>query len=350
MPRDTYFVTCPRCGEEFDERLKACPHCKSPNRKSVCRTCGAQIGARVTRCPACGAKHRKRMNLFEKIVISICCFFAFLVFLAILFPSSPKSSDSGKSSTALTASSSVANEPAVFDASAYNYISAERISEFGKYMAGEKVITKVPVSNLGSRSIKSHLTDDESYTYDIICEFEDKIDGASEGASVIVAGFIQESSSSAKTVTIEYCRIVPDGSYNMKDEPDSQQAYCETLKQAVIDAEAAALAKEKSDYITDCEDVSYSGVSRNPDEYKGKKVYISGTVIQVQEGFLDTVTMRVQTDYGIWYVTYTRKEGESRILENDYITCYGECRGVETYVAVLGNTITIPSMQMEYYD
>ena len=222
--------------------------------------------------------------------------------------------------------------------------------EFGKYMPGEKVVTKIPASSVSSRSIKSHLSDDESFSYDIVCEFEDKIDNVSEGDSVTVAGSIQASSSSVKTVIIECCRIVSDGSYNMKDEPNSQQAYCEALKQAVIDAEVSVLAKEKSDYITDCEDVSYSGVSRNPDEYKGKKVYISGTVIQVQEGFLDTVTMRVQTDYGIWYVTYTRSEGESRILENDYITCYGECQGVETYIAVLGNTVTIPSMRMEYYE
>lgn len=106
----------------------------------------------------------------------------------------------------------------------------------------------------------------------------------------------------------------------------------------------------REEYIAQCEDLSYSDVSRNPDSYKGRKAVISGTVIQVQEGMLDSVTMRVQTPYGIWYVTYVRPEGESRILENDQITCYGECNGVETYIAVLGNQVTIPSMRMEYHD
>lgn len=114
------------------------------------------------------------------------------------------------------------------------------------------------------------------------------------------------------------------------------------------DGKSPELTREE--YIAQCEDLSYSGISRNPDEYKGRKTVINGTVIQVQEGILDSVTLRVQTEYGIWYVTYTRPEGESRILENDRITCYGECNGVETYIAVLGNTVTIPSMRMKYYD
>ena len=207
MPKATYFVTCPRCGEEFDERLKACPHCKTKNRKAICRTCGAEISARVKRCPACGARHRQRMNSVEKILVAIICFFSVLSCFAL-------SSQNG------------------------------------------------------------------------------------------------------------------------------QSAKEEVKDPAVVRAE----------YIAECEDLSYSDICRNPDDYKGKKTFFSGTVIQVQEGVFDSVILRVQTDYGIWYVTYTRSEGESRILENDSITCYGECKGVETYVAVLGNTVTIPSMRMEYYD
>lgn len=106
----------------------------------------------------------------------------------------------------------------------------------------------------------------------------------------------------------------------------------------------------RAEYIAECEDLSYSGISRTPDEYKGRKTVISGTVIQVQEGILDSAVYRVQTDYGIWYVAYTRGEGESRILENDWITCYGECNGVATYIAILGNSVTVPSMTMKYYD
>ncbi len=207
MQKQIYYVTCPRCGEEFDEKMKRCPYCQTPNRKSVCKTCGAQISASVKRCPSCGAKHRKKLSPIGKILVAV--FGVLFIFMCI-------------------------------------------------GMASQ--------------------------------------DTSTQGA----------------------------------------------------DGKSPELTREE--YIAQCEDLSYSGISRNPDEYKGRKTVINGTVIQVQEGILDSVTLRVQTEYGIWYVTYTRPEGESRILENDRITCYGECNGVETYIAVLGNTVTIPSMRMEYYD
>ena len=36
-----------------------------------------------------------------------------------------------------------------------------------------------------------------------------------------------------------------------------------------------------------------------------------------------------------------------RVLEDDWVTVYGTCKGVYSYTAVLGNTITIPSMWAE---
>lgn len=208
MQKQIYHVICPRCGEEFDEKLKRCPNCKTQNRKAVCRTCGAQISAKATRCPACGAKHRKRMSNAEKAIV--------VALVALFF---------------------------------------------------------------------------------LLC-----------------VGLLSQGESDGTT------------------------------------ADTKSPEELRTEYIADCEDLSYSGVSRNPDDYKGKKTVISGTVIQVQEGILDSVVFRVQTDYGIWYVTYSRGDGESRILEGDYITCYGECKGVETYLSVLGATVTIPSMRMEYCD
>ena len=175
-----------------------------------------------------------------------------------------------------------------------------------------------------------------------------------EGSYVTVAGMVILTKSS-DVVSIDYCHIVPDGTYLMENEPDKQQEYCESLKQAALDAEAERIANEKEDYIADCSTPSYDDVARNPDNYEGRKVKISGSVIQVSESFLNifdtnSVDFRVETPEGIWYVTYSRPEGESRILEGDYITCYGECDGVTTYISVLGSNVTIPKLIMKYHD
>lgn len=109
----------------------------------------------------------------------------------------------------------------------------------------------------------------------------------------------------------------------------------------------------REEYIASCETIAYSDIARDPDNYKGTPVTFSGKVIQVSEGWLNTVVYRIATKNGyddIIYVTYTREEGESRILENDSITIYGNCDGVETYMSVLGGNITIPSVKMKYFE
>lgn len=110
---------------------------------------------------------------------------------------------------------------------------------------------------------------------------------------------------------------------------------------------------ERTQYISQCEKVNYEDVARTPDNYKNKKIVVSGEVIQIQEGLFHSVVMRVSSGGSyddIWYVTYTKNKDEANILENDKIVIYGECTGTETYTTVLGSSITIPSVKMVYYD
>lgn len=348
MNKPVYQVTCPMCGTVFDEKLNRCPNCHAPNRLSVCRTCGNLVSARAHRCPACGAWHRQRMNTFEKILVGFILVFVLFFWAVTLMPSG----DESVSNSTIEASQQV--HEAEFDASDYVFLSAERIKEFGEYLAGERVITSAPASSVSKKAIKSDIVDDDSVTYDIIFNFENPVENATEGSYVLVAGMVSPVSSS-DVVSIDYCRIVPGGIYSLENEPDKQQEYCESLKQAMLDLEAERIAKEKADYIADCATPSYDDVARNPDSYDGRKVKISGSVIQVSESFLDifdtnSVDLRVEAPDGVWYVSYDRPEGESRILEGDYITCYGECDGVTTYISVLGGNVTVPKLIMKYHD
>ena len=108
----------------------------------------------------------------------------------------------------------------------------------------------------------------------------------------------------------------------------------------------------RAEYIDSCEYVAYSDIARNPDQYQSRHVTFNGTVVQVSEGSGNSVVYRIATAGAyddVIYVTYTRKEGESRILEDDFITIYGDCDGVTSYESVLGGTITIPSVKMKYF-
>lgn len=106
----------------------------------------------------------------------------------------------------------------------------------------------------------------------------------------------------------------------------------------------------RAEYISGCEPVVYKDVERNPGTFEGKTIAVKGEVIQVAEGWFNAVTLRIKSEEGIWYATYTRNEDDPRILEDDIILAYGKCTGVKTYSTVLGSSMTIPAMEIEYYD
>lgn len=129
---------------------------------------------------------------------------------------------------------------------------------------------------------------------------------------------------------------------------DDHIAISEISTNGKVDAEEQ-MAVLKEEYAATCETVKYSDVERYPDKYEGMRIKVSGKVIQVSEGWFDSVTLRIKDGNGdTWYAEYSRKEGESRILENDRVTAYGTCSGVETYTTIMGESVTIPAIKIEY--
>lgn len=135
---------------------------------------------------------------------------------------------------------------------------------------------------------------------------------------------------------------------------------------AVSNGDGSGYTKESPEYaelsreeymekcVTASYGVSYADVARNPDYYKGQLITTTGKVIQVLE-YGNELQLRLQEetdnweDEYIWYVFYTRTDGEGRILENDTMTIYGENVGMYSYETVLGNTVTIPAILMKYH-
>lgn len=96
-------------------------------------------------------------------------------------------------------------------------------------------------------------------------------------------------------------------------------------------------------------ELPYTDVARTPDAYNGTLAVCSGRVLQTMEDD-GSVTMRLATsgDYDdVVLVGYQADILDFRVLEDDWVTVYGTCKGVYSYTAVLGNTITIPSMWAE---
>ena len=151
---------------------------------------------------------------------------------------------------------------------------------------------------------------------------------------------------------IVYALFSSNDSTELNTDTQSQaatQKKTETTTKAIPTTEAPTLSP--SEYKKQCKSVSYEKIARNPDDYKGELVKFTGKVEQVIEHSWIPNEYRVSVtkgDYGLWedvvYVKYTLPEGSSRILEGDIVTFYGECEGTTSYLSILGQTVTIPSV------
>lgn len=120
-------------------------------------------------------------------------------------------------------------------------------------------------------------------------------------------------------------------------------------------AEEKAKVNEEKAFKDSCKTYKYKEIARNPDKYAGKNVKFTGEVMQVSEGWFNSVTILLQVtknEYGWYedtvYCNYTYKDGEDKILEDDIITIYGTCEGDTSYISVLGSSITIPEVNIKY--
>lgn len=116
---------------------------------------------------------------------------------------------------------------------------------------------------------------------------------------------------------------------------------------------------EEDEYKKTCQEISYDDLARNPDSYKYDHFTFTGEVIQVYEDGIYTILRIDVTPYTIGdsvlykdtiYAEVYIPSGADRILEDDIITVWGQCSGLITYESVFGQQISIPGLDIEYYE
>lgn len=123
-----------------------------------------------------------------------------------------------------------------------------------------------------------------------------------------------------------------------------------------LDRDVYYLTEEESKqlYISRCQSISYKDLARSPQAYEGTSVKMSGVVVQIvseASSKLYYSTYRVATLNGydnIVYIFVDNYGSGSRILEDDWITFYGDFDGLYTYTTIFGASITIPSVKVKY--
>lgn len=114
------------------------------------------------------------------------------------------------------------------------------------------------------------------------------------------------------------------------------------------------------EFIESCSEYNYKDISRQPKEYQGKRAVFTGEVFQVVNDSLNEnavihLLINVTNNEYFWedtiYAVYTRtSDDEMRILEGDIIKFYGVLEGLTSYESVLGQSITIPMINIGVYE
>lgn len=121
------------------------------------------------------------------------------------------------------------------------------------------------------------------------------------------------------------------------------QAGLKVTGTADVETQEALFAQDAPKAIV-YEKLDYKGVSRNPSDYTGRYVKFDGKVLQVMEDD-SLVSFRIASkgNYDdVVYVSMTRPDSYSRILEDDKVTVSGVYFDLMTYETVMGASITIP--------
>lgn len=113
-------------------------------------------------------------------------------------------------------------------------------------------------------------------------------------------------------------------------------------------------------YIDKCETVAYRELKRNPNNYVGKDISVTGKVSQyLSGGAFHEEGFSVYEDYDLnmhdtyldnrWYVKYTQPD-INRILEDDIVTYYGKFEGLVELTSVIGAKEMYPKLVAEYHE
>ena len=129
-----------------------------------------------------------------------------------------------------------------------------------------------------------------------------------------------------------------------------------TYKDMSTDVEVKCSTIDENKYKSSCQAISYDELARNGNNYVLTPITFTGKIVQVveEDGYATYRINVTNKGYGFWddtiIIGYYPKEGESRFLEDDIVTVYGDCLGLYTYESTMGKSVTIPSALAQFME
>ena len=238
-----------------------------------------------------------------------------------------------------------------YNSGKYLYVSADDLKKYYANMDGAKIYCVIEIDDITDDGvIQSNLTDGYMFSNFTAKEKYD----IEVGKTVAILGKINGYSDygiAGNSIEFTDCYIFADGDeakkYGKEKSDEKLQKYFVATQEV---AESGGDISEE-EYKGFCEELDYTKILRNPDDYKNKYCKINGTVAQIIDGILGTITIYVEDSNGNkWECYYSYDDGETHLLDGDKVILYGKCKGTETATTILGEQKTLPSVGIEYLE
>lgn len=234
----------------------------------------------------------------------------------------------------------------------YLYVSTDDLKKYYANMDGAKIYCVIEIEDITDDGIiQSNITDGYMFSNFTLKEPDEN---AEVGQTVAILGKISgynDYGIAGNSIEISNCYIFADG--DNANEYKKEKSDKKLEKYFVVTEETAESGGEVSEeeYKSFCKELDHTAILRNPSDYKNKYCKVSGTVSQTIEGIFDSITIYVEDSNGDkWECYYSYKDGETHVLDGDKITVYGKCDGSETATTLLGEQVTLPSVNVEYFE
>lgn len=116
-----------------------------------------------------------------------------------------------------------------------------------------------------------------------------------------------------------------------------------------------AKTMSEEDFKAACGEMGYKDLARSAGELIGTKVKFQGEIQQVvyeaEEGESQYLISVTKDEFDLWTDNvYVYLDSDSKFLDYDIVTLYGEVSGEEEYTSILGESITVPAITAVYMD
>lgn len=352
-------INCPECGKEVSDKAKVCINCGYPINEKIGEL--KEIAGEEKEVLIKSEEESEKIlyqhrNDNKKDGFKYGHFLCAIWILFLMFGVGPCVIVGSSRGQKIEESVEIENENfeeelKIYNSGEYIFILPEDLNKYHSNMTGKKIYTIITIDDIKDGVIQSNISDGLMMSnFTPVLDYSDKVKTGDTIAIMGVVGDYNDYGAIGKSLQINDCYILAKGADIENYLPEESSEYFNEYF-VVTEEVADSNNISEDEYKTLCNVLDYNDILRNPDSYNEEYCKLSGTVSQIIEGWFNSYSIYISDSNGNkWGCVYSYAENESHLLEGDYVTFYGMCKGTTKSTTVLGKQVILPYVNVKYIE